>query len=109
MQKMTKRTSKKSDLKAFAKLDSAALRDQLKTSTAGLRREEATRRLEDYGPNIIENHQLTAWYVILWHAFRNPFSLVLAFLAVVSVLTAEYEPALYICLMIIVSAAVSFI
>lgn len=109
MQKMTKRTSKKSDLKAFAKLDSAALLDQLKTSTAGLRREEATRRLEDYGPNIIENHQLTAWYVILWHAFRNPFSLVLAFLAVVSVLTAEYEPALYICLMIIVSAAVSFI
>lgn len=107
MQKMTKR-NKNDELKDFAQLGHSAMLEEINTSMAGLRREEAARRLEDYGPNIVAAQQLTPWYIILWHSFRNPFSLVLAFLALVSVLTNEYEPAIYMCVMIVLSATVSF-
>ncbi len=96
-------------LKILHNLEVQPCLKKMKTSIFGLKREEAVNRLEDYGPNIVAAQQLTPWYLILWHAFRNPFSLVLAFLAIVSVLTGEYEPAIYMCVMIVLSATVSFI
>lgn len=108
MQKMTRR-NKNDELKELAQLERNELFERLKINFTGLPDEEAVERLDKYGPNIVSSDKLTPWYVILWHAFRNPFSLVLAFLALVSIWTGNVEAAIYMCVMIILSASISFV
>lgn len=105
-----KRKIKKNEtLTTLAQLPYTELYEHLKSDYTGLSDQVAEERLEEYGPNVIAAQKLTPWYLILWHAFCNPFSLVLAFLAIVSLLTGEIEPAIYMCVMIILSATVAFI
>ncbi len=108
MQKMTK-NNKSDELKTLAQLGREELFESIKTTFTGLTPEIAEERLEEYGANLVAAQKLTPWYIILWHAFRNPFSLVLAFLALVSLLTGQIEPAVYMCVMIVLSASVSFV
>ena len=108
MQKIMK-SHKNDELKELARLNREELFAQLKTGFTGLTSEIAEERLEKYGANLVATQKLTPWYIILWHAFRNPFSLVLAFLAFVSVMTGQVEPAIYMCVMIVLSASVSFV
>ena len=108
MQKIMK-SHKNDELKELAQLNREELFTQLKTGFTGLVSETAEERLEKYGANLVATQKLTPWYIILWHAFRNPFSLVLAFLAFVSAMTGQVEPAIYMCIMIILSASVSFV
>ncbi|WP_159583846.1 magnesium-translocating P-type ATPase [Streptococcus halichoeri] len=108
---MAKMTQGKKDnaLMQFAQLTRTELFQRFQTQFTGLTSEQAQDRLDQYGPNVIAAQQEIAWYIILWHAFCNPFSLVLAFLAIVSVVTGDIEPAGYMCVMIILSAIVAFV
>ncbi len=108
MQKKIK-NKKNNNLTMLAQFNREELFTKLETTFAGLPGSIAKERLEEYGPNIIAAQKLTPAYIILWHAFRNPFSLVLAFLAIVSLLTGQIEPAIYMCVMIVLSASVSFV
>lgn len=107
MQKM--KTNKNDVLKELAQLNRDELFERLNTSFTGLNAEQAEERLDEYGPNVVASQQPIPWYIILLHAFKNPFVFVLAFLAVVSALTGDMEGALYMLLMVTVSAGVSFV
>ncbi|MDR0300375.1 MAG: magnesium-translocating P-type ATPase [Streptococcaceae bacterium] len=108
MQKM-KNVSKNDDLKELAQLNRDELFERLNTTFTGLNAEQAEERLDEYGLNIVASQKPTPWYVILFHAVRNPFVFVLVFLAIVSELTGDIEGALYMMLMVSVSAIVSFV
>ena len=87
MQKM--KTNKNDVLKELAQLNRDELFERLNTSFTGLNAEQAEERLDEYGPNVVASQQPVPWYIILLHAFKNPFVFVLAFLAVVSALTGD--------------------
>lgn len=57
----------------------------------GLSWDEARSRLASHGPNIATPHSAAIWYVLLWHAFKNPFNYVLLFLGAVSWLTDDIK------------------
>ncbi|MCL2676781.1 MAG: magnesium-translocating P-type ATPase, partial [Streptococcaceae bacterium] len=101
--------NKNDQLKEMAQLESAKLFEQLNTSFTGLATEEAQVRLEEFGYNVVSSAQAVPWYRMLLHALSNPFIFVLAFLAIVSFLTGSSEGGYYMCLMITVSAGVSFV
>ena len=107
MQKM-KNTTKNDELKQLAQFEREKLFAQLGTSFTGLDTDIAQERLDEYGYNIVATAQETPWYIIIWHAIRNPFIFVLAFLALVSFVTGDAQAGFYMCLMITLSAVVSF-
>lgn len=100
---------KTDELKILAQLPKKELFERLNSHFTGLSLEVAEERLDTVGPNLVAAQQLTPWYVLVWRAVKNPFALVLAFLALVSAITGEYEPAIYMCVMIVLSATVSFV
>ena len=63
------------------------LLNELKTSERGLDFADVESRREQYGANEFAHERPTPWFVQLFQAFINPFSLILLFLAAVSFLT----------------------
>src|ERR1035441_1494409 len=62
---------------------------RLNTSPAGLTEEEATERLEVFGPNEVGQEKKLDWLWRLWVAVRNPLVILLAILAIVTFATAQ--------------------
>ena len=62
---------------------------RLNTSPAGLTEEEATERLEVFGPNEVGLEKKHDWLWRLWVAVRNPLVILLAILAIVTFATAQ--------------------
>ena len=71
-------------LTEFARWDIKKVFAKLNTSQKGLATFEAGLRLEVYGPNQIAAERPTHWFIQLIHAFFNPFSGILLFLAGIS-------------------------
>ena len=71
----------------FAVKEPEELFSQLGTDKDGLPFEEVERRLEIYGKNELAHEKPPRWYIRLIKAFINPFTGILAFLAIVSYLT----------------------
>jgi len=63
----------------------------LQTSASGLSEEEAARRLEEYGPNVVTQEQRYGWIKLLGRACANPLVILLLLLATVSALSEYYE------------------
>src|SRR5690625_5705471 len=57
---------------------------QLGTSEQGLGDSEARARLQEHGPNDVEQDHPPAWWHHLWVSYRNPFNLLLTVLAAMS-------------------------
>ncbi len=76
---------------------------------AGLTEAEALKRLETYGPNEIAAHRPDPWGLRLFHALRNPLVILLATLAVVSLVTGDARAATVMTLMIILGVALRFV
>ncbi len=76
---------------------------------AGLTEAEALQRLETYGPNEIAAHRPDPWGLRLFHALRNPLVILLATLAVVSLVTGDARAATVMTLMIILGVALRFV
>ncbi|EUJ28148.1 Magnesium-transporting ATPase, P-type 1 [Listeria cornellensis FSL F6-0969] len=79
-----------------------------KTTTKGLNEVEVTRRRTKFGPNITAEQKPTPWYVNLAKAFHNPFIYILAFLMIISYVTADIEATIIMALMILFSVILSF-
>lgn len=77
----------------FGLLEKEEFFKKLNTKIEGLEKEEAERRIEEYGYNKISYGEGITWYKRLFDAFINPFSLVLILLAVVSFFTDYVIPA----------------
>ncbi len=100
---------KDAELKKLAMLSKRELFTEFRTSEQGLTVEEATNRLEQYGPNEVVTQKPVPWYLMLLRAFEDPFVYVLALLMIVSAVTKDYEAAIVMSIMILCSVIIRFV
>lgn len=82
----------------------------LQSQAAGLTNDEAAERLKKKGKNILTSKKPPAWWQLLLGVIPNPFNILLAALAVISVATPPPQWSTFILLMvmIVISCAVRF-
>jgi Mg2+-importing ATPase len=80
----------------------------LASPAQGLVREEALRRLERYGPNVIGEHVTLSRLAVVWNQLRSPLLLLLLFAAAVSVVTGEWVDAAIVLTIVLSSAAIGY-
>lgn len=78
------------------------------TATEGLSAEAAEQRLDEYGPNTVVHEEAGGWWTYLLGAFNNAFILLLLILAGVAALTRDFEAAIIISTMVLISAVLRF-
>ena len=93
----------------LAALPTEAVYTRLKTGPHGLAADEATRRLEENGPNVVAADGRKSVWLLLWHAFINPLVLLLAALATISVVTGDLSSAVVMSLMIALGVSIKLI
>ena len=69
--------------------EASAVLQRLGASLSGLSEEEASARLEKYGPNEVAQEKKHDWLWRLWVAVRNPLVILLMILAILTFATAE--------------------
>jgi len=74
----------------------------------GLTEADAQERLEHDGPNEVAREKPPAWYMQLLHTLRNPFTLILAGLAIISYLTEDIRAVIVLGTMIVLSVVMRF-
>ncbi len=77
-------------------------------SARGLSREEAERRLREFGPNQIGHQQARSWLRVFGAQFANVMVALLVAAAVISGLIGEYTDAILIGLIVVANAVVGF-
>lgn len=103
-----RKVTKEQELKKLAVLSERELYMELRTSQQGLLEEDAETRLEEFGPNEISAQKPTPGWKLFLKAFKDPFVIVLALLALVSAATGDYEAAIVMSIMIFASVIISF-
>src|SRR5262249_6032763 len=88
-------------LTELATVTSSAALERLGTSPDGLSEEEATRRLEQHGPNVIAEDGRHGRLRLFARALLNPLVLLLAILALISVATGDARAAIVMAVMIV--------
>lgn len=101
--------TKDAELKKLAMLSERELMTEFRTSSQGLTKEDAEKRLEEYGPNEIGAQKPTPGLVLFLRAFEDPFVYVLALLMIVSAATKDFEAAIVMTIMILCSVIIRFI
>lgn len=96
-------------LRNIAWLDANAALATLAARRSGLFDEEVELRRNEFGRNEVAHERPAAWHTQLWHAFGNPFNLLLTTLAVVSAATGDREAVFVIGTMVMVSTALRFV
>ncbi len=96
------------DLAAVAAMGVDDALELIETSTDGLTQQEATRRLELYGPNAVRSHRVQP-FVILAHQFANPIQLLLLAAAGVSMVVGERTNAAIVTLIVSLSVVLGFV
>lgn len=86
-------------LLGVAQSDSEEAFRGLQTGTNGLSEEEAGRRLEEYGPNVVTQEQRYGRLKLLGRACANPLVILLLLLATVSLVTGDVRAATVMLLM----------
>ena len=86
-----------------ATLDGPAVCARLESRPDGLTSEQATARLERYGPNALARDERPSLGRLLWHAVLNPLVLLLTVLAAVSFATSDPRAGTVMALMIVLS------
>jgi Mg2+-importing ATPase len=89
--------------------DSAEIFRRLKTSPRGLTEEEATERLEVFGPNEVAQEAKHTWLRRLWTATRNPLVILLTVLAILSYTTADVAGGTVMMLMVLLGVMLRFV
>ncbi len=79
------------------------------TSEEGLSGEEAERRLEEYGANVVVREKRSGRLKLLVSAIINPLVILLAVLATVSLLTQDVETAVIIGVMVVMGIVLRFV
>ncbi len=81
----------------------------LNTSSQGLRREEAERRLDEFGPNELTHLKRLGFWADMLQRFRSPLVIQLLVIALVSAVIGELKSAVIVSAMILLSIGLSFI
>jgi P-type Mg2+ transporter len=95
-------------LRDAAPMTSDAVLDVVASTSQGLSSEEATRRLEDVGPNALASHGARPW-ATLASQLRNPLLILLVGTAVVSAFVGDRTDAIIILTIIALSVGLGFI
>ena len=74
----------------------------------GLSTEEARGRLEQYGPNELEERSGRGPWAILWEQFTSAMIVILIVAAVASALLGDYEDSIAIAVIVVLNAALGF-
>ena len=88
--------------------DAEAVLAAFHTGRNGLIEVDAQERFERDGPNQVAHEKPPAWYMQLLLTLRNPFTIILAFLALVSYLTEDIRAVIVLCTMIVLSVVMRF-
>ena len=75
----------------------------------GLSKEEAMRRLQQYGPNAFEVVGRTPWYRVLFRQFTDALIIILLAAAAVSVAVGEVVDAITILIIVVLNGALGFV
>ncbi len=92
-----------------ARADAEGVLGNLQTSTAGLTEEEAERRLDEYGPNIVGQQRRYDLVRLLARAVINPLVIVLVLLGAVSFVTRDVRAGTVISLMVALGVTLRFV
>ena len=95
-------------LAELAGAEPAVALERLGSSPDGLSEEEAARRLERYGPNVVASDERHTRLRLLLRACLNPLVLLLAVLAIVSLATGDVSAAAVMTLMIVLGVSLRF-
>jgi Mg2+-importing ATPase len=82
---------------------------QLKTTPDGLTDDEAARRREEVGPNVVAREARFGRLALLGRALVNPLVILLALLAVLSLATGDVRAAIVMAVMIVLGVGLRFI
>ncbi|WP_321276754.1 HAD-IC family P-type ATPase [Thiomicrorhabdus indica] len=74
----------------------------------GLKNAEADKRLQEYGPNRLQEVKSTFWGILFLRQFQNPLLVVLFLGALLSLYIAHYVDAIAILVIILINASISF-
>ena len=92
-----------------AALPAGDVLDRLASREAGLTEEEAARRLEERGPNVVAKETRASIALLLKHALLNPLVLLLALLATISFATGDARAGTVMALMIALSVGLKLV
>jgi P-type Mg2+ transporter len=97
------------ELHALSHLSTALTCQKLQSSPSGLAPEEAARRLQDYGLNLITRERKPTIVQEIWSRTKNPLNALLLTLAVVSYFSGDPRAAIVIVVMVFLSVVTAFI
>lgn len=89
-------------------LEPAEAIEQLSSDNEGLSRDEAARRLEEHGPNVLEDDPPAHPLVVLLRQFRSPLIYILLAATVITLLLEEYLDAIVIAAVLALNATIGF-
>src|ERR1039457_5041183 len=89
--------------------DISAVFQRLNTSPAGLTEEEATERLEVFGPNEVGQEKRREWLHRLWVAVRNPLVILLTVLSILSYATDDIPGGTMMLIMVVLGVTLRFV
>ena len=95
-------------LAELAEAEPAVALERLGSSPEGLSDEEAARRLERHGPNVVASDERHTRLRLLLRACLNPLVLLLAVLAIVSLATGDVRAAAVMTVMIVLGVSLRF-
>jgi Mg2+-importing ATPase len=95
-------------LLAAARADLPGVFQMCETSPTGLTQEEAKRRLEEYGPNVVAQEHRYGWVGLLGKALVNPLVILLLVLAALSFLTGDVKAGVVMLLMVFLGVVLRF-
>ena len=78
------------------------------TSPTGLTDEEAERRLEQFGPNVVTQERGSGWVGLLRKALLNPLVILLLVLAALSFATGDFRAGIVMLLMVLLGVVLRF-
>jgi Mg2+-importing ATPase len=97
------------DLFALGQLAAEPLCQRLKSSPAGLTCDEAARRLQDFGLNLVARERKPTILQEIWGRAKNPLNALLLTLAAVSYFIGDMRAAVVIALMVLLAVGTAFI
>jgi len=92
-----------------ASADPASVMDRLGTRAAGLSEEEASERLETYGPNVVTEEARHTKLRLLGRACRNPLVILLLVLATVAFVTGDVRAGVVMLIMVLLGVVLRFV
>lgn len=95
--------------KKISNLSSDELVHYLKSNKDGLSSDEASKRLKEYGPNVVIKDDKKPWIYFLLNSFKDQFIIILLVLAVINFSLGDKLGSLIIVLIAVISAVIRFV